>query len=66
MFKKKEVREENFSNLKNEIAELYKEIENSDKSETQKEVARKILQKTEQLKNFLENVSKSAFDDTEE
>lgn len=66
MFKNKEVREESFSNLKNEIAELYKEIENSDKSETQKEAARKILQKTEQLKSFLENVSKSNFDDTEE
>ena len=66
LFKNKEVREKDFDNLNNEIADLYKQIENCDKSETQKEVARKILQKTEQLKNFIENVSKTAFDDSEE
>ncbi len=66
MFKDKEVREKDFDNLNKEIADLYKQIENSDKPEEQKEVAKKILQKTEKLKNFLENVSKNAFDETEE
>ena len=66
LFKNKEVREKDFDNLNNEIADLYKQIENCDKLETQNEVARKILQKTEQLKNFIENVSKSAFDDSAE
>lgn len=65
MFKNKEVRDKNFDKLNTEIQDLYQQIEESDKSEKQKEIAKEILRKTEQLKNFIENVSKNTFDDNE-
>lgn len=66
MFKDKEVREKDFDRLNNEIQDLYKQIEESDKSEKQKDIAKEILRKTEQLKSFLKAVSETAFDSSEE